>query len=177
MLTRTFTRIDIYGRESSRILLLGRVALTGQTVLFNFVTNAHDVLQETKDSYDACTSTNPIGSSITTSPANITLTSAGEHYYICTYGRHCQSGQKLTITVSASSTPTATSPPSTTNPPPPSTPSPTSSPTPEVCAPEPSTTTPPANGPSPPIMESSSPAVFAGVFLTILNIAVATLFF
>ncbi|KAF7135814.1 hypothetical protein RHSIM_Rhsim08G0213300 [Rhododendron simsii] len=127
--------------------------VVGDTLIFNFATNAHDVLQVTKDSYDACTDTNPIGNPITTGPANITLTTAGDHYYICTYGRHCASGQKLAITVSATGTPGAAPPPSTTAappPPPPSTPSPTSSPTPEACAPEPSATNPTAAPPPPP---------------------------
>ncbi|KAH7866978.1 hypothetical protein Vadar_027375 [Vaccinium darrowii] len=161
--------------------------MVGDILVFNFVTNAHDVLQVTKDSYDACTNTNPIGSAITTGPANINLTTAGDHYYICTFGSHCQSGQKLTITVSASGTPgSAPPPPSTTAPPPPSTPSPTSSTTPEACAPTPSSTTGPTTSgpttsttprqvPSPP-PDSSSPAVFGGSFLTILSIAVAALF-
>ncbi|KAH7866578.1 hypothetical protein Vadar_022232 [Vaccinium darrowii] len=162
--------------------------MVGDSLIFNFATNAHDVLQVTKDSYDACTDTNPIGSAITTGPASVNLTTAGDHYYICTYGRHCQSGQKLTITVSASGTPgSAPPPPSTTAPPPPpSTPSPTSSTTPEACAPTPSSTTDPTTGspttsttpgqaPTPP-PNSSSPAVFGGSFLTILSIAVAALF-
>ncbi|KAF7135910.1 hypothetical protein RHSIM_Rhsim08G0213500 [Rhododendron simsii] len=160
--------------------------VVGDTLIFNFATNAHDVLQVTKDSYDACTDTNPIGNPITTGPANITLTTAGDHYYICTYGRHCASGQKLTITVSTTGTPGAAPPPSTTAPPPPpSTPSPTSSTTPEACAPEPSATNPTANVPTtsttpgqvpllPP--DSSSPAVSGGFFVTLLSIAMAALF-
>ncbi|KAI8544304.1 hypothetical protein RHMOL_Rhmol08G0286000 [Rhododendron molle] len=162
------------------------VHVVGNTLVFNFATNAHDVLQVTKDSYDACTDTNPIGNAITTGPANITLTSTGDHYYICTYGSHCESGQKLTITVSATGTPGAAPPPSTTAAPPPSTPSPTSSTTPEACAPEPSaSTTPTANGPTtsttpgqvpPPPPDSSSPTVSGGFFVTILSIAMAVLF-
>ncbi|KAI8544307.1 hypothetical protein RHMOL_Rhmol08G0286300 [Rhododendron molle] len=174
--------------------------VVGDILIFNFATNAHDVLQVTKDSYDACTDTNPIGNPITIGPANITLTSAGDHYYICTYGRHCASGQKLTITVSATGTPGAVPPPPSTTaapPPPPSTPSPTSSTTPEACAPEPSasttptsngpttSTTPTANGPTTsttpgqvplPPPDSSSPAVSGGFFVTILSIAMAALF-
>ncbi|MCD9641363.1 hypothetical protein HAX54_027528 [Datura stramonium] len=50
---------------------------------------------------------NAIGSAIMTGPANVTLDTAGDHYYICTFGTHCQNGQKLAITVSSS---TGTSP-------------------------------------------------------------------
>ncbi|KAI8544301.1 hypothetical protein RHMOL_Rhmol08G0285700 [Rhododendron molle] len=143
---------------------------------------AHDVVQVTKDSYDECTSTNPIGSPFTIGPANITLTSAGDHNYICSYASHCQMGQKLAITVSVAGTPGAAPTPSTTARPPPSTPSPTSGTTPEACAPVPSTTTPSAGGPTTtgqvplPPPDSSSPAVFGGFFLAILTISVAALF-
>ncbi|ONI16229.1 hypothetical protein PRUPE_3G086500 [Prunus persica] len=95
---------------------------------FNFATNAHDVQEVPYASFDSCSSDNTIGSSITTGPANVTLTSAGDNYFICTYGTHCQSGQKLAITVSAAapgaspSGPTSAPPP----PPPPTTPPTTS---------------------------------------------------
>ncbi|KAA8540494.1 hypothetical protein F0562_024587 [Nyssa sinensis] len=146
--------------------------VVGDILTFNFNTNEHDVQQVTKDSYDACNSTNPIGNAITTGPANITLTSAGDHYYICTVGRHCQAGQKLHVTVSG--TPGATPPSTNTPPTTPSTPSPTSS-TPDACAPTPSPT-PSTDGPTsstvpgavPPPPDSSSSAVFASFFLALV---------
>ncbi|KAK9282189.1 hypothetical protein L1049_005101 [Liquidambar formosana] len=162
---------------------------------FNFSTNAHDVLEVPKASFDACTSANAIGTAFTNGPANITLTSAGEHYYICTFGQHCQNGQKLAITVSSSpgtippsgspAPPTTTpsgspAPPTTTTP---ATPSPTSG-TPADCTPAPASapkaggptgqTTPatpstPAAGPTSP--GSSSSVVFASFFVTLLSVA------
>ncbi|GMY34044.1 cucumber peeling cupredoxin-like [Fagus crenata] len=121
---------------------------------FVFITNTHDVLEVPKKSYDACSSASPIGTSITTGGANVTLDAAGDHYYICTFGKHCQFGQKLAITVLGS--------PGTTTP---TTPSPALSPK--------------ADGPttpaSPPPPKSSSSVVFASFFVSLLSIAMAFL--
>ncbi|OIS96285.1 PREDICTED: cucumber peeling cupredoxin-like [Nicotiana attenuata] len=93
----------------------------GDVLVFNFATNQHDMMQVPNGSFDACGSQNAIGDPIMTGPANVTLDSPGDHYYICTFGRHCQAGQKLAITVSGTSTPAA-------NPQNPSSPSPVSTP-------------------------------------------------
>ncbi|GLT50210.1 hypothetical protein SLA2020_237120 [Shorea laevis] len=93
-----------------------RTFVVGDTLVFNFQTDQHDVLQVPKASFDACSSSNPIGDILNTGPANITLDSTGEHYYICTIGQHCQRGQKLAITVSTSSSDSPTpAPPSPTS--------------------------------------------------------------
>ncbi|KAE7997324.1 hypothetical protein FH972_001969 [Carpinus fangiana] len=76
--------------------------VVGDILTFNFATGEHDVVQVPKESFDSCTSANPIGNTITAGPANITLSDAGNHYYICAVGQHCQFGQKLAITVSGS---------------------------------------------------------------------------
>lgn len=68
--------------------------------------NRHDVTEVTKSGYDNCNGANPI-SRFTSSPANITLRSEGEHHYICTVANHCSSGQKLAINV-ATGAPTPT---------------------------------------------------------------------
>ncbi|PHT47564.1 hypothetical protein CQW23_11772 [Capsicum baccatum] len=83
----------------------------GDTLVFNFMTNQHDVLQVQKSSFDGCNSQNAVGSPILTGPANITLNSTGDHYYICTFGRHCLNGQKLAITVSSSTSTPGANPP------------------------------------------------------------------
>ncbi|GFY96961.1 hypothetical protein Acr_11g0012670 [Actinidia rufa] len=150
--------------------------LVGDTLIFNFATNAHDVVQVPKASFDTCSDDNEIGNPITTGPANVTLTSAGDHYYICTFGTHCQAGQKLAITVST--TPGAAPPTTPSTPTTPATPSPTSSTAPEACPPE--APTPKADGPTatsrpevvPPPPDSASSAVFAGFSLTVLGFAV-----
>ncbi|KAJ4949974.1 hypothetical protein NE237_026806 [Protea cynaroides] len=106
----------------------------GDTLVFNFQTNQHDVATVTKANYESCTKTNTI-STKTQGPANITIDSAGEHYYICTFGQHCAAGQKLAINASSSST---SSPPPTNSSPAPTTSSP--APTTSLSSPPPSTT-------------------------------------
>ncbi|XP_024178550.1 umecyanin-like [Rosa chinensis] len=86
------------------------VHVVGGSIVFNFATNTHDVVEVPKASFDSCSPANPIDSTITTGPTNITLTAAGDHYYICTFGHHFQSGQKLAITVSTSATSPGASP-------------------------------------------------------------------
>ncbi|URE14673.1 Plastocyanin-like domain [Musa troglodytarum] len=83
----------------------------GDTLVFNFATGSHDVMEVAKSDYESCSTANPIGSTITTGPASVAITSAGEHYYICGFSGHCDAGQKLSITVASS--PSATSPPPT----------------------------------------------------------------
>ncbi|BBN68573.1 blue-copper-binding protein [Prunus dulcis] len=90
----------------------------GDILIFHFATNEHDVQQVPKASFDSCNSDNAIGSSIRTGPANVMLTSAGDNYFICTYGTHCQSGQKLAITVSAAAPGASPSAPTSAPPPP-----------------------------------------------------------
>ncbi|KAF5466755.1 hypothetical protein F2P56_016655 [Juglans regia] len=153
--------------------------VVGDILSFNFATNEHDVLQVPKESYDSCSSSNPIGDTITTGPVNITLSTAGTHYYICTIGRHCQSGQKLAVTVSGSSSavpPTTSTPPAT--PTPSTTPSPTSG-TPADCAPTPASSPPTGQTSTPGTMsppDSSSSSVFASLFISLLCIAMGFLF-
>ncbi|KAL0382899.1 UNVERIFIED_CONTAM: Uclacyanin 1 [Sesamum calycinum] len=152
--------------------------------VFNFTNGAHDVVEVTRAEFDSCnvstTTTNPI----TTSPARITLTSAGEHYYICTFTQHCNFGQKLAINVTAAGS-TAT-PPSGSAPAPapssPATPPPASSPTPppRSSGPAPATpstpsTQPPVTAPPPP--SNSAPSFTAAALpFTFLAAAVAFLY-
>ncbi|CAK7345462.1 unnamed protein product [Dovyalis caffra] len=129
----------------------------GDILVFNFMANAHDVAKVTKADYDACTSSSPI-SLTTTSPARITVSTSGEHYFLCNFAGHCSAGQKLMINVRAGSAPPSSSPaPQTSSPSPrPSTPTPKSSP-----APQP-TTPPPASGPSPVSTPPPTPAPASG---------------
>ncbi|KAI3724968.1 hypothetical protein L1987_64737 [Smallanthus sonchifolius] len=70
----------------------------GDILVFNFTNGQHDVAEVVAANYEPCNSTRPI-SLVTTGPASLTLTTAGAHYYICTFPSHCQIGQKLTINV------------------------------------------------------------------------------
>ncbi|KAL3511894.1 hypothetical protein ACH5RR_024611 [Cinchona calisaya] len=163
----------------------GKTFRVGDILVFNFGTNTHDVVQVPKASYDACNSNNAIVSVIKNGPANVTLDTAGDHYYICTFGGHCTAGQKLAISVSSSSgsppgaNPPTTSPAPTTTPPPTTTPSPTA-----ACAPTPSPASK-ADGPgtakSPaattltPPPPSSSNAVFASLSLAFASLVLVFL--
>ncbi|ONH98361.1 hypothetical protein PRUPE_7G246300 [Prunus persica] len=141
----------------------------GDVLVFKFSTGNHDVAKVTKANYDSCSATSPI-SLETKGPANLTLSTSGEHYYICTFGGHCAGGQKLSINVTGTSSPAPAPAPSTSSPPPSPSPSPptavpapapsTSSPPPPpstVPAPGPSTSTTPGSGASPPSGNPSSP--------------------
>ncbi|CAN0900203.1 Uclacyanin 1, partial [Linum grandiflorum] len=118
----------------------------GDVLVFNFPAGAHDVTEVTKADYDACTSTNPL-TLVTTSPARVTLNSAGDHYYICNFPGHCAAGQKLTVNVLGSATAPSPAPSSMTPRP--------RSPSPVVSAP------PPAMSAPPPAMSAPSPAMSA----------------
>ncbi|XP_073132198.1 umecyanin-like [Henckelia pumila] len=74
----------------------------GDVLVFEFVTGAHDVAKVTQDSYGTCSATNPI-SVFTTGPANVVLNATGDHYFFCTFGRHCSLGQKLAVSVTGNS--------------------------------------------------------------------------
>ncbi|XP_030473653.1 uclacyanin 1-like [Syzygium oleosum] len=102
--------------------------VVGDTLVFNFTTQEHDVAKVTKAAFDSCDSTSPI-SLQTDGPASIALNQSGEHFFICTIGQHCSRGQKLGINVSTASAPAPA--PTTTPPPPPaaSAPAPATTPT------------------------------------------------
>ncbi|KAL9443343.1 hypothetical protein AB3S75_016661 [Citrus x aurantiifolia] len=98
----------------------------GDILVFNYPARVHDVVEVTKAAYDLCNSSSTISKS-TNPPTRITLRTAGEHYFFCTFPGHCSSGQKLAVNVTGGSStapstsppsPTATPPSTTTNPPP-----------------------------------------------------------
>ncbi|KAF2310593.1 hypothetical protein GH714_015128 [Hevea brasiliensis] len=129
----------------------------GDTLVFNFAANQHDVAKVRKADYDACTTTNPI-SLQTASPARFTINATGEHYFICNFSGHCSAGQKLMINVSAATSSPAPQPSSSSPAPQPSTPTPTPAPQPStpppVSAPSPS----PVSTPPPSPVSAPSPA-------------------
>ncbi|KAG9138095.1 hypothetical protein Leryth_001346 [Lithospermum erythrorhizon] len=130
----------------------------GDTLVFNF--HRDHLMPVTKEAFDACNSS-AIIQLLTIGPANVTLTTPGKEYFICTFGQHCVAGQKLAVNVTGSSispspppTPTITPSPSTT---PPSTTPPPSS----TAAPPPVPETPPPSStpPSPSMSPSGRPAI------------------
>ncbi|KAJ0030766.1 hypothetical protein Pint_12996 [Pistacia integerrima] len=118
----------------------------GDVLVFNFAAGRHDVAQVTESAFNACNTSSPI-SRETNSPANITLTSSGEYYYICTVPGHCSGGQKLMINASAAAASPAPQP-SSPAPQPSTAPSPLNAPTPTpVTAPTPTPTPSPTRAP------------------------------
>ncbi|XP_020572326.1 mavicyanin-like [Phalaenopsis equestris] len=75
--------------------------VVGDTLVFNFPTSAHTVAEVPKSSYNVCSNRNQVGPILSTGPATVPLTSAGEHYFICTITGHCSLNQKVAITVAA----------------------------------------------------------------------------
>ncbi|PIN09999.1 hypothetical protein CDL12_17418 [Handroanthus impetiginosus] len=150
----------------------GRNFAVGDTLVFNFQNGNHDVVEVTRAEFDSCniTSTTP---PITTSPARVPLTSAGEHYYVCNFPQHCSLGQKLAINVTAgsvTSTPPTEGPaqsPSSTTTPPPSSGGPRAS--------NPFTPSTPSQDTAPPPPSNSAPS-FAAAALPFTFLAVAFAF-
>ncbi|KAK2966221.1 hypothetical protein RJ640_010038 [Escallonia rubra] len=133
-----------------------KIFVVGDTLVFNFENGTQDVaVLVSKSAYESCDTSNTT-TVLTTSPAKITLTTAGEHFFTSTYSRHCYFGQKLAINVTAGSSAT---PPSSSAMPPSSTSS--------------SSSGGPVSSPPP---ESSAMSHAAGAFyLTFLSIIMAVL--
>ncbi|KAK2991913.1 hypothetical protein RJ640_006090 [Escallonia rubra] len=130
--------------------------IVGDILVFNFTTRQHDVAEVTKAAFDSCNTTSPI-SIATDGPANITLTTAGEHHFICTFSRHCGLGQKLAINVSSPSSTSPSPPPQPATPPPSSPPSPTPSPAHSPMATPPKANNTPSSSPCPPPSSVATP--------------------
>ncbi|GJW34523.1 cucumber peeling cupredoxin-like protein [Tanacetum coccineum] len=143
----------VYGTWAS-----GQTFNVGDSLVFNFTTGMHNVLEVAQAAYGPCTITNPI-STATTGPATIQLTTAGTHYFVCGVGQHCQFGQKVSVNVVAAAAAPATPPPAAapTTAPPTATPTPTTTPTPAPVSP-PTTTPAPAPGPSTTTPPTATPA-------------------
>ncbi|KAI4344148.1 hypothetical protein L6164_011412 [Bauhinia variegata] len=74
----------------------------GDKLVFNW-TGTHTVAIVSKDDYDNCnTAASPFGSNLNETSFMVGLSETGPHYFICTIGNHCASGQKLSINVESS---------------------------------------------------------------------------
>ncbi|XP_038977626.1 cucumber peeling cupredoxin-like [Phoenix dactylifera] len=167
---------SFYGEWSS-----SQTYVVGDTLVFNFPTGIHNVIQVPKSSYDACTAQNQIGSTLSTGPATVTLTSSGAHYYICGVSGHCSTGQKLAITVASSSSAGPAPTPTAGGPTPSGAPAPASSGPSGVspAASGPSGVSPAASGPSG-VSPSSAPPPRPFIFslsLALLSVASSCLIF
>ncbi|WMV07901.1 hypothetical protein MTR67_001286 [Solanum verrucosum] len=99
----------------------------GDTLVFNYDPQLHNVMQVDINDYNSCTS-NPIAT-FNSGCDSITLdTPDGDYFFLCGIPGHCASGLKIHIKVSPTTTTTTPPPPTTTNtpstlppPPPPTT--------------------------------------------------------
>lgn len=112
--------------------------------MFNYVTGEHNVAEVTRTAFDSCNVTAPISLS-TNGPTTINLTSAGQHNYICAVGRHCVSGQKLSINVVST----------------------TSAPAPQPTSPQPPAATPQPSTPPPIVTPTLAPSPVVGMVYTV----------
>ncbi|CAH8272316.1 unnamed protein product [Arabidopsis lyrata] len=90
----------------------------GDTVLFEYNPQFHNVMRVTHPMYRSCNTSKPI-STFTTGNDSITLTNHGHHFFFCGVPGHCLAGQKLDLNVllPASSTPLSDPPTSSSSPP------------------------------------------------------------
>lgn len=89
----------------------------GDSLLFEYTVNAHDVLEVSEANYTACDLSSPI-QTWTNGNTTVTLNSTGTLYFICGYPGHCLAGQKVAINVTSASASPSPPPPSSTTPPP-----------------------------------------------------------
>ncbi|KAI3924485.1 hypothetical protein MKW98_032686 [Papaver atlanticum] len=84
----------------------------GDTLVFEFESEFHNVMQVSRREYDECASQNPYQAFII-GPATVTLIQDGIQYFICSTADYCNLGQKLSVAVQpSSSSPSTPSTPS-----------------------------------------------------------------
>ncbi|XP_050377741.1 blue copper protein-like [Argentina anserina] len=90
------------GHYAYELWASGHKFSVGDILEFKFTTGEQDVAKVTKEAFDSCNSTSPIELK-TTGPANFSLNTIGEYYFIGTMDKRCELGQKLAINVTANS--------------------------------------------------------------------------
>jgi hypothetical protein len=108
--------------------------LTGDSIVFKYSPQLHDVLEVSKADYDSCSAASPI-TTMKTGNDVVALSAVGTRYFICGIPGHCGNGMKVTIDIVSASSPSSPTSPS--SPAPASGPSGSNSPSP----PSPSTAT------------------------------------
>uniref|UniRef100_A0ACD5Z6L1 Uncharacterized protein n=1 Tax=Avena sativa TaxID=4498 RepID=A0ACD5Z6L1_AVESA len=85
----------------------------GDTIVFKYSPQSHDVVEVSKAGYDSCSTANPI-TTLKTGNDAITLTSTGTRYFICGIPGHCTTtgtgGMKVQIDVVEASSPSSPAP-------------------------------------------------------------------
>ncbi|XP_011023469.1 PREDICTED: blue copper protein-like [Populus euphratica] len=70
----------------------------GDSLVFNYNNQFHNVKQVTHQDFESCNATSPIAT-YTNGSDTVTLEKLGHFYFICGYPGHCQAGQKIDILV------------------------------------------------------------------------------
>ncbi|WOK91821.1 hypothetical protein Cni_G00512 [Canna indica] len=81
----------------------------GDTIVFEYNKNFHNVLEVSKADYSACNAASPIAT-YTSGNDSITLKSKGHRFFICGFTGHCSGGQKVDVRLAKSSSSAASSP-------------------------------------------------------------------
>ncbi|XP_006659099.1 mavicyanin-like [Oryza brachyantha] len=81
----------------------------GDQLVFKYSPSAHDVVEVTKDGYDACSASSPIAT-FTSGNDTVALAAAGTRYFICGFPGHCAGGMKLAVKVEDAATGGSTAP-------------------------------------------------------------------
>ncbi|XP_042424293.1 mavicyanin-like [Zingiber officinale] len=81
----------------------------GDTIMFVYNKNFHNVVEVGKEDYKACNAASPIAT-YTTGNDSITLKRRGHHFFICGLPGHCAAGQKVDIRIAKLHSPSAAAP-------------------------------------------------------------------
>lgn len=74
----------------------------GDSLLFEYNTKFHNVLQVTQEQFKSCNASSPVAS-YNSGADSIPLKRPGTFYYLCGFPGHCQLGQKVEVKVIAGS--------------------------------------------------------------------------
>ncbi|KAG8477715.1 hypothetical protein CXB51_027703 [Gossypium anomalum] len=74
----------------------------GDSLLFQYNPQFHNVMQVTHDDFQSCNGTSAIAS-YTSGSDSVTLKRPGHFYFLCGVPGHCQAGQKVDVLVKSSS--------------------------------------------------------------------------
>ncbi|KAL2541539.1 Cupredoxin superfamily protein [Abeliophyllum distichum] len=72
--------------------------LVGDSIVFNYNPQFHNVVQVSKQDYDTCTSSSPL-SIFNSGSDSIPLPTSADYYFICGFPGNCQAGQKVSTPV------------------------------------------------------------------------------
>ncbi|KAJ6406182.1 hypothetical protein OIU84_009831 [Salix udensis] len=84
----------------------------GDTLVFHYNNQFHNVKQVTQEGFESCNASSPIAT-YTNGYDAVTIEKLGHLYFICGYPGHCQAGQKIDILVAPTASTLISPPPST----------------------------------------------------------------